>query len=480
VTPADGGGRRLEEGPGGPSDELREQGTADSGGPGAGGQVATGDRAATPRNPPGGRQISRRWLMALAFLGPALVLLGAIVIYPIVFTVFRSLYDRAGDTFVGMDNYQQMFASQRTRTAIKNNMIWVAVAPALATAAGLIVAVLAERVRWQTAFKVAVFMPMAISGLATGVIFRLVYETEPERGLANAVVTTVAGTFKSSGEYAGARPSQEDLLQPAGMGYVTTETFSPGDSAGLGLLAIRPSEVPDSAEDAVLPQAGQGELAGAVWLDFSRGGGGERGVPDPTEVGLPGMRVEALQGDRVVAATAARADGTFVFSDLEPGDYRLRLAEANFRPPWGGVNWLSPTLVTPAVIAAWLWIWVGFAMIVIGAGLAAIPRDVLEAARVDGASEWQVFRRVTAPLLVPVLLVVLVTLVINVLKIFDLVLVIPPGSVQDNANVIALEMWRVSFGGRDQGLGSALSVFLFLLVLPAMAFNIKRFRSESR
>jgi alpha-glucoside transport system permease protein len=118
---------------------------------------------------------------------------------------------------------------------------------------------------------------------------------------------------------------------------------------------------------------------------------------------------------------------------------------------------------------------------VIGAGLAAIPRDVLEAARVDGASEWQVFRRVTAPLLVPVLLVVLVTLVINVLKIFDLVLVIPPGSVQDNANVIALEMWRVSFGGaRDQGLGSALSVFLFLLVLPAMAFNIKRFRSERR
>jgi len=75
--------------------------------------------------------------------------------------------------------------------------------------------------------------------------------------------------------------------------------------------------------------------------------------------------------------------------------------------------------------------------------------------------------------------VVLVTLVINVLKIFDLVLVIPPGSVQDDANVIALEMWRVSFGGgRNQGLGSALSVLLFLLVLPAMAFNIKRFRSE--
>ena len=73
----------------------------------------------------------------------------------------------------------------------------------------------------------------------------------------------------------------------------------------------------------------------------------------------------------------------------------------------------------------------------------------------------------------------LVTLVINVMKIFDLVFIIPPGSVQDDASVIALEMWRVSFGGaNDQGLGSALSVLLFVLVIPAMAFNIRRFRRE--
>ena len=89
-------------------------------------------------------------------------------------------------------------------------------------------------------------------------------------------------------------------------------------------------------------------------------------------------------------------------------------------------------------------------MIVIGAGLAAIPREALEAARVDGANEWQVFRRVTGPLLWPVLLVVLVTLMINVLKIFDLVFVIAPGSSQDDANVLALEMWRVSFGGATE------------------------------
>ena len=137
--------------------------------------------------------------------------------------------------------------------------------------------------------------------------------------------------------------------------------------------------------------------------------------------------------------------------------------------------WLGPTLVTAAIVVSYIWIWAGFAMVVIGAGLAAIPREVLEACRVDGASEWQLFSRVTVPLLAPALLVVFVTLVINVLKIFDLVLVIPPGSVQADANVIAVEMWRVSFGGiRDLGLGSALAVVLFLLVLPITACNPRR------
>ena len=85
------------------------------------------------------------------------------------------------------------------------------------------------------------------------------------------------------------------------------------------------------------------------------------------------------------------------------------------------------------------------------------------------------FRRVTVPLLAPVLVVVLVTLMINVLKVFDLVFVIAPQSVQDDANVIALQMYRVSFGGgSDQGLGSALGVFLLILVLPVMIFNIRR------
>ena len=119
-------------------------------------------------------------------------------------------------------------------------------------------------------------------------------------------------------------------------------------------------------------------------------------------------------------------------------------------------------------------------MVVIAAGLAAMPRDVLEAARTDGASEWQVFRRVTVPLLAPVLIVVLITMIINVLKVFDIVIALAPESTQQNANVIALAMWRTAFGGvNDFGTGSAIAVFLFVLVIPVLMLNIRRFRTEN-
>ena len=131
------------------------------------------------------------------------------------------------------------------------------------------------------------------------------------------------------------------------------------------------------------------------------------------------------------------------------------------------------------MIIAYIWVWAGFAMVVIGAGLAAISREVLEAARTDGATEWQVFRRVTVPMLAPVLSVVFITMLINVLKVFDIVISIAPGSTQSDAAVIAVQMWRQSFGGvNDFGLGSAIAVFLFLLVIPILLLNVRRFRRE--
>ena len=420
----------------------------------------------------------RSFLVPFLFLLPALVLLGALVVYPIFFSVVRSLYSETGDTFVGVRNYRTMFASEATRTAIKNTFIWVVFAPSIVTALGLIFAVLSERIRWGTAFKVIIFMPMAVSFLSAGVTWRLIYEDDPELGLANAAARGVAGIVRAPGVIEGARPSDEDQLHPEDAGFVTSQTFTTGDTAVLGLVAIPPDRIPPAATTAAAPAEDPSGIAGTVWVDFTTGGGGKAGVIDPTERGLPGVEVEAVQGGAVAGTASTGPDGRFLISGLAQGEYQLRLPPANFRQPFAGFSWLGPTLVTPSIIVAYVWIWTGFAMVVIAAGLAAIPRDVLEAARVDGANEGQVFRRVTVPLLAPVISVVLVTLVIIVLKIFDLVLVIAPGSSQQNANVIALQMWKTAFGVRDFGVGSALGVFLFLLVIPAMAFNIRRFRAE--
>jgi alpha-glucoside transport system permease protein len=444
--------------------------------PGAG-AAATAGGAAAVSTPPARRRLPSAALAAV-FLLPALLLLGALVAYPILFTVFRSLFDRTGAEFVGLANYGEMFTSDRTLTAIRNTAIWVAVAPAVVTALGLIFAVLTERVRWATAFKVVVFMPMAVSFLAAGVIFRLVFEADPERGIANAVVTSAHDLFSASSQFPGAQPRPDaDLAPYAGGGFVTAEPASPDEPVLLPLVGIAPDEVPANAQPAQVPEDGE-TVSGVVWLDFSPGGGGDAGTVDDVERGLPGLVVQAVRDGQVVAEATSDEQGQFAF-ELQEGSYDVVLSASNFAEPFRGINWLGPALVTPSIIVAYIWIWAGFAMVLIAAGLAAIPRDALEAARVDGGTEWQVFRHVTVPLLSPVLLVVLVTLVINVLKVFDLVLIIPPGSVQADANVLALEMWRVSFGGaRDQGLGSALAVLLFLLVLPAMAFNIRRFRRE--
>src|SRR6188472_536423 len=134
----------------------------------------------------------RRYLVPALFLLPAAVFLGIWVIYPAVYTFFRSFFGQSGfDHFVGIDNYKTLFTSDLLVTAIKNNAIWVAVVPAFVTAIGLIFAVLTERVVWSVAFKTAVFMPMAISLLAAGVIWRLMYLQEPERGTINATISAV-------------------------------------------------------------------------------------------------------------------------------------------------------------------------------------------------------------------------------------------------------------------------------------------------
>ncbi|MFE9881588.1 carbohydrate ABC transporter permease [Streptomyces sp. NPDC005784] len=422
---------------------------------------------------------TRRTVVAL-FLLPALVLLGALVVYPIGYSVVRSFYDQQGKGFAGFDNYKALFTDDGIRTALKNNIIWVVFAPTVATALGLVFAVLTERVRWGTAFKLVVFMPMAISMLAAGIIFRLVYDQDPGKGVANAVWVGVHDTFAPSSAFPKAHPGRQSPLEAENGGFITREAVHTGQSVTVPLVGVAPDQMPGGAKKAVQAASEPGRITGTAWQDFTRGKGvGRLGQVDPGELGYSRMRIEAVKDGKVVDTAKVGDDGTFSLPGTADGA-RLRLPASNFKEPYNGVDWLGPSLVTPAIIGSYVWMWAGFAMVLIAAGLAGVPRELLEAARVDGANEWQVFRRVTVPLLAPVLAVVAVTLMINVLKVFDLVFIIAPGSSQDDANVLALELYRKGFSEDQPGIASAIAVFLLLLVIPVMLFNVRRLRREVR
>jgi alpha-glucoside transport system permease protein len=443
------------------------------------GASITAEPPATGAPPGGGVPFWRKYAVAAAFLAPTIFFLGLWIVYPTVRTIIRSFFDRAGDQFVGFDNYEQIFTSDVLFTAVKNNLIWILVVPALVTALGLIFAVLTERVAWSVAFKTVVFMPMAISAFAAGVTWRIMYQQDPEQGAINAAIAAVKDTFSPAGVLSEAAPSTEDLSGSPQGGLTLQDPVAPGDVAVLGLTRIPTDEVPEGAEEATMPEPLQGGITGVVWRDF-KPGGGTPGEVETEEVGLPGVTVELRDagGDEVASATT-EANGTFAFQGVESGEYRLAIAADTFAQPFGGVSWLGERLITPSIIISYIWIWAGFSLVVIAAGLAAIPRETLEAARTDGANEWQVFRRVTVPQLLPVLTVVFVTMLINVLKVFDIVIAVAPGSVQDDASVLALSMWRTAFGGTSNlGLGSALAVFIFVLVIPILLLNVRRFRRE--
>jgi alpha-glucoside transport system permease protein len=445
----------------------------------AGGIAAEPPVVAAP--PPSESGRLGRYLVGALFLAPALFMLGVWMVYPAVYTIIRSFFGQTGfiGTWVGIDNYKTLFTTHTLLTAIKNNAIWVAVVPAFVTALGLIFAVLTERVRWAVVFKTFVFLPMAISAFATGVTWRIMYQQDPSVGAINALSKTVAGVFSPAGVLSQASPSIPSLQATSGGAMVLKTATHPGGVALLGLTGIAPDQVPKSAVQAVAPAPKSGDVVGTVWRDF-KPGGGKPGVVEKGELGLPGVTVQLQDASgKSVQSTTSKPDGTFDFAKVPQGTYHAAIGAQTFAKPFGGFSWLGPKLITPSLLIAYIWIWAGFSMVVIGAGLAAMPRDVLEAARTDGASELQVFRRVTVPLLAPVLSVVFVTMIINVLKVFDIVFALAPESTQQDANVIALAMYQTAFqGGQNFGVGSAIAVFLFLLVIPVLALNIRRFKRD--
>jgi alpha-glucoside transport system permease protein len=444
------------------------------------GAVPAAGRRRAPARPDGPE------LTALAFWAPAALVLLVWVIYPSFATIYRSFFDRTGQGFVGLANYQRIFTDPATLVVLRNNAIWVLVFPAVVTALGVVFAVLLERVRYKLVMRTLLFMPMAISLLASGVIWRIVYQTDPAIGLVNAPLASVSNTVRPPGPYPGARPSQPAAVQATSDGSLRlTSSLSAGDVARIGLIGFPPSQIPTSAREATDPAGRPGAITGVVWRDFTPEGG-TIGAVDPGESGMPGVTVDLLGPGGGTIQTKTGPDGGFAFTGIGSGSYQVQADAASFRAAAQGVPWLGSvtmfghdvSLITPAIIVAAIWVWAGFATVTMSAGLATLSRDSLEAARIDGASEWQVFRNVTVPLLAPVITVTFLTLTINALKIFDLVYAITPGNEVPNSSVLALEMYLRSFTGGlgDQGMGSSLAVLLFLLVVPIMALNVRRFR----
>ena len=293
----------------------------------------------------------REGWQAVFFIAPGVLLLGGLVLYPLIYTIilsFGNTNSRLEVTrWVGFDNYKTLFTTDKDfldldvfppTGALINNLKWVVFYTSFSLALGLLIAVLATRVRYESFVKAVIFIPMAISATAVAIIWKFVYAPDPGIGSLNAFITTF-----------GADP--------------------------------------------------------IAWY--------------------------------------GRAD-----------------------------------VVNYALIFAYVWASTGFAMVVLSAALKGISEEVIEAARTDGASEWAIFRRIQLPLLSLPLAVVTVWLLINVIKLFDIIYVMTGGGPGKSSEVIAFTMYDETFQNGEGGYGAAVAVVMLLLIIPIMAFNIRRFRSE--
>jgi alpha-glucoside transport system permease protein len=179
-----------------------------------------------------------------------------------------------------------------------------------------------------------------------------------------------------------------------------------------------------------------------------------------------------------IAATAVGIIWLFVYSpDPDIGVLNAVLVglDSSFHP----IAWLGrPDLVNYALIFAYIWASVGFVMVVLSAAIKGIPAEIMEAARVDGAGEWNIFRRIMLPMLSLPISVVTIWLFINVIKVFDIIYVMTTGGPGTSSRVIAFTMYEETFHNGRPGYGAAVAVIMLILIAPVMVLNVRRFRSE--
>src|SRR5260370_5594609 len=372
-------------------------------------------------------------------------------VYPLVATIRNSFYDSTSTTYVGITTYRAVFSTASILVTFRNNVIGVLVFAFWVMFVGLGYEVLAERIRWSTAFKTVVFMPIVFSATASGLVWRTIFDLDPHVGIVNATIQTASSWVDPPGLYPIDTSAGQSVAALASTAAVagpsdslqTASTVQAGDVAELGLTGMRPAALQlAGAEKAVVPDPFLGSVSGLVWRDFSPSNPSAKGQVLADEDGIPGLRLSLIRSDGSIAgSTTTDKHGGFRFDRVGGGRFRVQIDARNFGSGFYGIFWfgarsLTPTnspnqpphavlhlpLVDLSMIVAYLWIWAGFAMVVIGAGLAALDREVLEAARIDGARYGHLFRRLPLPILSPVLVVVLMTMLISVLKIFDIIL----------------------------------------------------------
>lgn len=300
------------------------------------------------------------------------------------------------------------------RGTIPNNLWWIFSVIIFAVSLGLAVAVLADRAKGENIAKSLIFLPMAISFVGASVIWRLIYVARPAQDSQTGVFNSL---WIMLGEWsrsglAKTLVSLVLLVIIAGLLYMAWRGWQAGNNAII---------------------AGSGALVLVLlWAVFRFLG-----------PGLGGFEVSEVTGELIAKPIIFTQEG-----------------------PWNNF-WL---------MVVFIWIQTGFAMVIFSAAIKAVPEDLLEAARIDGATETQTFWRVTIPQIFPTIGVVVTTLIVATLKIFDIPKVMTNGNF--DTQVLANEMWERAFTQLDFGMGSAVAVVLFIAVLPVMALNIRRMQRE--
>ena len=304
------------------------------------------------------------------------------------------------------------------RGTIVNNLWWVVTVVFFSTALGLAVAVLADKAKGEKLAKSLIFMPLAISLVGASVIWRFMYvprdNTIAQTGVLNALWVGL-GRLSTGGGF-------------------PTVLF--GIAVGLLLLTF-------------------------IWLAVRaalRGAWGRATLP---AVGA------LLVGWFFIRYTQLVGGGVGGFSITKDGKTVPQAISFVQETPFNNF-WLMVILI---------WIQTGFAMVILSAAIKAVPDEILEAARVDGGTPSQIFWRVTLPQIATTIGVVVTTLIVLVMKVFDIVKVVTNGNF--GTQVLANDMYAQAFQFGDTGRGAALAIILFVSVLPVMIYNIRRMQKEN-